>query len=63
MIVFSGPKSAVRFGTKEALTKYVFTEKGRTSTLLSGFGAGIAEAILAVTPGETMKTKLIHDFL
>lgn len=29
--------------------------------VLAGLGAGMAEAILVVTPSETIKTKLIHD--
>lgn len=32
-------------------------------TLLCGLGAGTAEAIIAVTPMDTIKTKLIHDQL
>src|SRR6185312_1690983 len=31
------------------------------NTMLSGLGAGFAEAIFAVTPMETVKTKMIHD--
>jgi solute carrier family 25 citrate transporter 1 len=29
--------------------------------VLAGLGAGVTEAILVVTPSETIKTKLIHD--
>ena len=29
--------------------------------VLAGLGAGVSEAILVVTPSETIKTKLIHD--
>ncbi|KAL1708867.1 mitochondrial carrier domain-containing protein [Schizophyllum commune] len=39
-------------------------ENGKVSaprSLLAGLGAGMAEAILAVTPSETIKTKLIDD--
>lgn len=32
-----------------------------TSVLFAGLGAGVTEAIFAVTPTETIKTKLIHD--
>lgn len=28
---------------------------------MAGVGAGITEAVLVVTPQETLKTKLIHD--
>jgi solute carrier family 25 citrate transporter 1 len=38
-------------------------EKKRTHTFLAGLGAGICEAILVVTPAETLKVKLIHDRL
>ena len=33
------------------------------STFMSGLAAGTAEAIIVVTPQETLKTKLIHDKL
>lgn len=33
------------------------------NTLLCGLGAGVAEAIVAVTPMDTIKTLLIHDQL
>ena len=39
-------------------------EKGNLSVgnrLLCGLGAGVSEAILAVTPMETVKVKFIHD--
>lgn len=29
--------------------------------LLSGLGAGVCEAIVAVTPMETIKVKFVHD--
>ena len=32
-----------------------------SKTFLAGLGAGVSEAILAVTPMETIKTRLIHD--
>ncbi len=32
-----------------------------STRLLCGLGAGVAEAILAVTPMETVKVKFIHD--
>ena len=41
-------------------------EKGSlttANTLLCGLGAGTAEAIVAVTPMDTIKTRLIHDQL
>lgn len=39
-------------------------EKGQLSTsgkLLAGLGAGVCEAIFAVTPMETVKVKFIND--
>jgi solute carrier family 25 citrate transporter 1 len=58
------PKSAVRFGAFEELKKRLVDEKGQLTTstrLLAGLGAGVSEAILAVTPMETLKVKFIHD--
>jgi solute carrier family 25 citrate transporter 1 len=58
------PKSAVRFGAFEELKKRAADEHGQLNTktrLLCGLGAGIAEAIFAVTPMETVKVKFIHD--
>ncbi|CEP00611.1 Mitochondrial carrier protein [Plasmodiophora brassicae] len=60
----SVPKSAVRFGTYDLLRNTLMDSKGelsRTNTLLAGLGAGVAEAILIVTPMETIKVKLVHD--
>ncbi|GAB6028727.1 hypothetical protein CHUAL_004547 [Chamberlinius hualienensis] len=64
LIYGSIPKSAVRFGTFEELKKRNVDEKGNLSPgkrLLCGLGAGVAEAIFAVTPMETIKVKFIHD--
>ncbi|XP_064651675.1 tricarboxylate transport protein, mitochondrial-like [Lineus longissimus] len=58
------PKSAVRFGTFEALKKRNVDENGFLPTnrkLLCGLGAGVSEAIFAVTPMETVKVKFIDD--
>lgn len=58
------PKSAVRFGAFEELKKYMVNEKGQltaSTRLLCGLGAGVSEAIFAVTPMETVKVKFIHD--
>lgn len=30
---------------------------------MAGLGAGVCEAIVVVTPAETLKVKLIHDKL
>uniref|UniRef100_A0A182T519 Citrate transport protein n=1 Tax=Anopheles maculatus TaxID=74869 RepID=A0A182T519_9DIPT len=58
------PKSAVRFGAFESLKGRLMEPNGQLSTsgkLLAGLGAGVAEAILAVTPMETVKVKFIND--
>jgi len=58
------PKSAVRFGAFEELKKIMVNEKGQLTSstrLLCGLGAGVSEAIFAVTPMETIKVKFIHD--
>lgn len=64
LIYGSIPKSAVRFGTFEELKKRNVDERGNLSPanrLLCGLGAGISEAIFAVTPMETIKVKFIND--
>ncbi|KAJ3652084.1 hypothetical protein Zmor_018080 [Zophobas morio] len=58
------PKSAVRFGTFEHLKKFAVDDKGNLGPyqrLLCGLGAGVNEAIFAVTPMETIKVKFIND--
>ncbi|CAJ0581116.1 unnamed protein product, partial [Mesorhabditis spiculigera] len=58
------PKSGARFGTFEFLKGKAADERGNLTPmtrLLCGLGAGVSEAILAVTPMETIKVKLIHD--
>jgi solute carrier family 25 citrate transporter 1 len=64
LIVGSTPKAAVRFGAYNWFSNQLKDEKGKlstTGTLLAGLGAGVTEAIVAVTPMETVKTKFIHD--
>ncbi|CAH1118500.1 unnamed protein product [Phaedon cochleariae] len=58
------PKSAVRFGSFEAFKNKMAREDGTLSPsgrLLCGLGAGVMEAIFAVTPMETVKVKFIND--
>jgi solute carrier family 25 citrate transporter 1 len=58
------PKASVRFATFEQMRNKMMDENGRlskTSTLLAGLTAGVAEAILVVCPMETIKVKFIHD--
>jgi len=64
LIVGSIPKSAVRFGTFEQFKNMKKDAKGNLAPLdrmLCGLGAGICEAIFAVTPMETIKVKFIND--
>lgn len=58
------PKSAARFGAFEYFRGNMADGRGQLSNsgkLLCGLGAGICEAILAVTPMETIKVKFIND--
>ncbi|CRK98112.1 CLUMA_CG011480, isoform A [Clunio marinus] len=58
------PKSAVRFGGFEQIKIYLVDEEGNLSgggKLIAGLGAGVLEAIFAVTPMETVKVKFIND--
>lgn len=64
LVVGSIPKSAVRFGAFEHFKKMKMDEKGNlkpVDRMLCGLGAGVCEAILAVTPMETIKVKFIND--
>ncbi len=54
----------VRFGAFEEFKKRSVDANGNLSAgqrLLCGLGAGVAEAIFAVTPMETVKVKFIND--
>jgi len=58
------PKSSFRFGTFEFLKGHAADENGNLSPLMRlacGLGAGLSEAVFAVTPMETVKVKFIHD--
>ena len=54
-----------RFGANEFLKgRWRESHNGTLSkfgSLFCGLGAGVSEAILAVTPMETVKVKFIHD--
>jgi len=63
---FSVPKSAVRFVSAESMRNYFRDPSGKVTTaqnFMSGFVGGVMEAILVVTPQETVKVRLIHDQL
>ncbi|EYB95470.1 hypothetical protein Y032_0159g3281 [Ancylostoma ceylanicum] len=58
------PKSSFRFGTFEFLKGKAKDERGNLTPLqrlACGMGAGLSEAVFAVTPMETVKVKFIHD--
>ena len=64
LVYGSIPKSAVRFGSFEQFKGMAADERGSLSPgmrLLCGLGAGVSEAIFAVTPMETVKVKFIND--
>lgn len=53
-----------RFGAFEEFKKRSVDERGNlapSKRLLCGLGAGVCEAIFAVTPMETVKVKFIND--
>ncbi|TDG43539.1 hypothetical protein AWZ03_010045 [Drosophila navojoa] len=64
LVYGSIPKSAARFGAFEYLRSKAVNSQGQLSNsgkLLCGLGAGVCEAIVAVTPMETIKVKFIND--
>ncbi|XP_008548536.1 tricarboxylate transport protein, mitochondrial [Microplitis demolitor] len=64
LIYGSIPKSAVRFGSFETVKNHLVDSDGKLNAqrrLLAGLCAGICEAVLAVTPMETIKVKFIND--
>jgi solute carrier family 25 citrate transporter 1 len=68
LVVSNACKSGIRFlsfeASKDYLDKLVGTATGNHKlwvTMLSGLNAGVIESILVVTPGEALKTKIIHD--
>ncbi|XP_043651719.1 putative tricarboxylate transport protein, mitochondrial [Drosophila teissieri] len=64
LVYGSIPKSAARFGAFEFLKSKAVDSRGQLTSsgkLLCGLGAGVCEAIVAVTPMETIKVKFIND--
>jgi solute carrier family 25 (mitochondrial citrate transporter), member 1 len=62
VVTFSIPKAGVRFGCFSVISERLREGNetlGPMKNLAAGVGAGVSEAILAVTPIETVKTKLI----
>mmetsp|Transcript_16824 Transcript_16824/g.23414 ORF Transcript_16824/g.23414 Transcript_16824/m.23414 type:complete len:314 (-) Transcript_16824:41-982(-) len=65
LVIGSIPKSAVRFTGFEVFKSFLIDKETNTlssgRTFIAGLCAGISEALLAVTPMESVKTKFIHD--
>ncbi|KAK3815276.1 MAG: mitochondrial tricarboxylate transporter [Benniella sp.] len=64
LIIGTAAKAGVRFFAFDQFKELLKDSDGKTSgarSVLAGLGAGMTEAILVVTPTETIKTKLIHD--
>ncbi|CAM9095513.1 unnamed protein product [Chrysoparadoxa australica] len=60
----SMPKAGIRFGVNTYLKGKFMDENGKLSPgrqFAAGAGAGVVEAIIAVTPVETVKTKAIQQ--
>ncbi len=58
------PKAGLRFGGNAFFKKKLADEQGKLTmsrNFIAGMGAGTMEAVLAVTPMETIKTKLIQS--
>ncbi|KAG6908797.1 hypothetical protein DXG01_003244 [Tephrocybe rancida] len=64
LVVGNALKAGVRFVSYDYYKQMLADEQGKVSaprSLVAGLGAGMTEAIFAVTPTETIKTKLIDD--
>ncbi|TDL27018.1 mitochondrial tricarboxylate transporter [Rickenella mellea] len=64
LVVGNAVKAGVRFVSYDHFKSMLADQQGKVSaprSLLAGLGAGVMEAVFAVTPSETIKTKLIDD--
>ncbi|KDN36393.1 mitochondrial carrier [Tilletiaria anomala UBC 951] len=64
LVTGNAVKAGVRFLAFDHFKSLLRDDQGRLSgprSLIAGLGAGMMEAIFAVTPSETIKTKLIDD--
>ncbi|KAI5205934.1 hypothetical protein AUEXF2481DRAFT_37831 [Aureobasidium subglaciale EXF-2481] len=64
LIIGNSIKAAVRFVAFDAYKNMLSSPDGTISgpaTVMAGFGAGVTESLLAVTPFESIKTQLIDD--
>eukprot|EP00629_Pelagomonadales_sp_RCC1024_P003741 CAMPEP_0119292390 /NCGR_PEP_ID=MMETSP1329-20130426/44085_1 /TAXON_ID=114041 /ORGANISM="Genus nov. species nov., Strain RCC1024" /LENGTH=267 /DNA_ID=CAMNT_0007293231 /DNA_START=132 /DNA_END=931 /DNA_ORIENTATION=+ len=63
VLAFSIPKAGIRFGANQRFRNALADSEGKVSmgrSFAAGLCAGICEALLVVTPQETIKTKLIN---
>jgi len=64
LIIGNSLKAGIRFVAFDAYKTMLEDAEGKVSgprTVIAGFGAGITESLLAVTPFESIKTQLIDD--
>ncbi|KAI1193666.1 mitochondrial carrier [Nemania serpens] len=64
LIIGNSAKAAIRFVSFEQYKRLLADADGHVSgprNVLAGFGAGVTESLLAVTPTESIKTTLIDD--
>ncbi|KAF9074451.1 mitochondrial tricarboxylate transporter [Rhodocollybia butyracea] len=64
LVIGNSAKAGVRFVSYDHFKSMLADSEGKVSaprSLVAGLGAGMMEAIFAVTPSETIKTKLIDD--
>ncbi|KAK3953796.1 mitochondrial carrier domain-containing protein [Pseudoneurospora amorphoporcata] len=64
LIIGNSAKAGIRFVAFDQYKKLLAGPDGKMSgpmTVLAGFGAGVTESLLAVTPTESIKTTLIDD--
>ncbi|KAL2841244.1 mitochondrial carrier domain-containing protein [Aspergillus pseudoustus] len=64
LIIGNSLKAGIRFVAFDTYKSLLQDEKGKMTgpkTVIAGFGAGVTESLLAVTPFESIKTQLIDD--
>ncbi|RYP41936.1 hypothetical protein DL767_000673 [Monosporascus sp. MG133] len=63
-IIGNSAKAAIRFMSFEQYKRLLADDEGKVSgarNVIAGFGAGVTESLLAVTPTESIKTTLIDE--
>jgi len=64
LIIGNSLKAGIRFVAFDTYKSFLADENGKVSgpgNVIAGFGAGVTESALAVTPFESIKTQLIDD--